>query len=542
MTLKGRQGRRRGWAVMIGEVARRGFVDARILALSRALRAVVVAVFLGFVVLYASAMLPTVYTARSTLMAPLTAGVLPTYEGNLVTPPTLDLSVYRAAALSDPVLRDAMGTLGLKGEDRSRLAAFRGTIGVRTEVDRISGLLYIVASSADPATSAARANAVSEALLRWDVSLAHGNLVAATTSLGNKVASLDQKIAALRDRASLSQDARDQLSGLVLLRAQQAVRLDSLLASSNSAFGLMRIVQPASAPLSPSFPRPVLNAAAAFVLSLLVGLVVVLLMDAGERRPRRPEDIYEATGLRLLGEVGYGTASDDAVRVEGSGRLRAELENLTRDKDARVFLITTPESHHVGARVALSLAADLAWHGHRTLLVDADLRQPVIGPALGLHTRRGHTLSAALAAGEPALQSAPMKSDVDGASFDVLPSFSRGFFLTTVAEARLAQALERWSQEYDVVLVNAPPVEPFPDVLTLAPLATGVLLACDFLKTSIEQLKRSVRSLEEAGGRMLGVAAAPDRRVFTASYAPARVPRTGARPAVAHGHGRGRAE
>lgn len=249
------------------------------------------------------------------------------------------------------------------------VADFGKLVTVRVESAQQSSPLRLTVRDADPDLGARAANALGAALLKWDEARAKQNLQVVIDRLQSQVVSFDDEIASL-----VAQNAGDaltgQIDGLRSLRADRSMQLNAVRALSASAVGLLEVLEPAMPALSPSRPQPARNAALAFVLGIFLVYGLVLLRDS----------------------------LDTCFRGAEEGK-------------------TT---------VALGLAETFARNDYHTLLIDADLRKPQASDRLGLTPARmavdgSATLRAYLE--DPKRGEEPMTVQVDGASFDVVPTF-----------------------------------------------------------------------------------------------------------------------
>jgi non-specific protein-tyrosine kinase len=328
-----------------------------------------------------------VYRARSTVLAAQTNPELRQFGVSLATAPSLDASAYRAAVLSRPVIEDVMRQLDLPEIDQRALETFRKGIAVRLEDTQTSSLIHIEVDNSSAAAAADRANALAGALVLWDQNRANEHLRRIITTLEQQIAALDQQIAGLRVSAEATQD---QIDGNASLRAQQQEQLYYARALSNSAIGLLDVLEPASPPLDPIAPRPVRNGILAFIVGLLFTYGTLSLRDALTTHLQNSSDIVALTNLPILAEFPKLPAGTRRLPHEASNYLRTNLLFSTVDMHPKVLLVTSPQSSEGKSSVALSLAESFARGDYKTLLVDADLRKPVLAREYGL-SEKDHT-------------------------------------------------------------------------------------------------------------------------------------------------------
>jgi capsular exopolysaccharide synthesis family protein len=282
----------------------------------------------------------------------------------------------------------------------------------------------------------------------------------------------------------------------------------------------VRVVQPASPPvLSSSMPLPLMLA-----LGLLAGLVAGVggavarhALDTSIKSPDQLRGIAEAPNL---GTITFDpqvpkrplTVHEDpqAPRAEAFRQLRTNLQFIDVDRPHRVIVVTSAMPSEGKTTTLANLAIALATAGHRVLVVDADLRRPKLTDLLGLDRSVGLTnvLSGRVAPGQVIQHWA---GGVDVLASGPLPPNPSELLGST----QMASTLQHLGAQYDIVLVDTPPLLPVADAAAVAPATDGVLLVCRF-KTTREQLGSAVHALEAVSAALLGT-------VF--SMVPARGPR-----------------
>jgi protein-tyrosine kinase len=166
----------------------------------------------------------------------------------------------------------------------------------------------------------------------------------------------------------------------------------------------------------------------------------------------------------------------------------------------RVLAISSACAREGRSFVAANLAVVFSQLGQRTLLIDADFRAPRQQAIFNIADRYG--LSSVLS-GRSDLSAASPVSGLTGLS--VLPAgpippnplelLSRGGF---------AALLNRAETEYDVILLDTPPVNDYADAQAIAYRASDVLLVSRKDQTRLNDTERAVRDLSDASARIVG--------------------------------------
>lgn len=257
-----------------------------------------------------------------------------------------------------------------------------------------------------------------------------------------------------------------------------------------------RVVSPAAVPVRPSWPRKTLVVATAGGVGLLLALTLVFVLERLDRGLRRPEDAERRLGRPAVGQMPLlrkGVA--DAVATEEMRQIRTALGLLPGARPPQVVAVTSSVPGEGKTTLCLWLARTAAAGGKRVALVDADLRRPRLGELAG--ATAGSDLAAVLA-GEAPLADALRPGPAEGLS--VLPGRAlggaAGDILGGPAMRRLIDALR---EDFDLVVVDTPPVLPVADARVLAPLADAVLFAVRWEKTPDLVAREGLERLAAAG-------------------------------------------
>jgi capsular exopolysaccharide synthesis family protein len=190
------------------------------------------------------------------------------------------------------------------------------------------------------------------------------------------------------------------------------------------------------------------------------------------------------------------SAAAEAYRTLRTGILHALVET-----SLKVIVVTSPGSAEGKSTVCANLGVVLAQAGRGTLIVDCDLRRPVMHKIFGLSSSRG--VVDALTR-EHSLQESYQEPLPDLA----LKVLTAGALPPNPAELlsdrRLSEFFASVREEFDHVLVDSPPIGLVSDPIILATQGDGVLLTLDARKTSKGDLQRAMYSLRTVGANVLG--------------------------------------
>lgn len=275
----------------------------------------------------------------------------------------------------------------------------------------------------------------------------------------------------------------------------------------------LSVVESADVPVSPSSPRVALNLVLGLVVGAALGVAFALLRSLLDSRIRSRDDVERVTDAPVLGAFAdHKDAEEEPIislddqfdpRAENYRQLRTHLKFTNVDGGTQSVVVTSPIPGEGKTTTACNLGIMLAESGSRVLVIDADLRRPRVAKTLGLEGAVG--LSTVLS-GQIGLEDAMQTWGPDG-ELDVLTSGeippNPSELLGSDAMRRLMHQLEG---RYDVVLLDAPPLQPVTDPTVLAAMASGVMLV-----TRVdgyvhrEQLQGGLDSLESVDARLLGL-------------------------------------
>jgi capsular exopolysaccharide synthesis family protein len=273
--------------------------------------------------------------------------------------------------------------------------------------------------------------------------------------------------------------------------------------------------------------------AAAAAAGVMLGLLTVYVLELTDRTFRSGEDIRAVLGLpcfalipevrrRMLGGLSvdaYAAQKPHSPLAEQVRALRAGL--WLGPARPRVIAITAGRPAEGKTVVALALARAAAMAGERVLAIDCDIRQHSFAHRMHVDAEpgladvlRGHLTLEQVVRTEAA-------SDLHYISAGSTDADLLGLLLAEPA----AELLQRLRQDYDLVVLDAPPVAPMADARVVAAIADATLLCVRWHSTPRGIAQHALEMLEDAQAKVAGVALTRvDPRVHVRSgYADAEV-------------------
>lgn len=273
----------------------------------------------------------------------------------------------------------------------------------------------------------------------------------------------------------------------------------------------LSVITPASAPLSPSSPNTQLNVLIGLIAGAVIGLGVLTIRVSLDNKVRGEEVLRTVTDAPLLGGITFdATASKKPLltqvphqspRAETFRQIRTNLQFSQVNRDSKTFLVTSALPGEGKSTTATNIAIALAQDGQRVVLVDADLRRPMVAEYLGLVGSAGLT-TALLGTSEIDDLLQPWGSDeLNVLTAGQLPP-NPSELLGSQAMAELIDHLER---RFDAVVIDAPPLIPVTDASVLAQRVGGVVLVVGTGKVRTHDLEKSLSSLKLVDADVVGV-------------------------------------
>ncbi|MBK5205297.1 MAG: polysaccharide biosynthesis tyrosine autokinase [Polaromonas sp.] len=286
--------------------------------------------------------------------------------------------------------------------------------------------------------------------------------------------------------------------------------------------GNVRIVDVAAVPERPVKPQRLQVLAIAGVLGLLAGLALAFLRNSLRPGIKDADDIEQHLGLHVFATVPHSRDQESLTTdmkdhkpgmhllanlrpedpgVESLRSLRTALQFAMLDAPNNLVLITGPTPNIGKSFTTANFAAVLGAGGKRVLLIDADMRKGHIHQSFGL--ARGHGLSE-LIAGSQALAQVVHKNvsaQVDLITTGTLPP-NPAELLMSPATVQLLQTL---AAQYDIVLIDTPPVLAVSDTQVIAPQAGTVFLVARAEVSTLGELQESAKRLGQSGVAVRGV-------------------------------------
>ena len=276
------------------------------------------------------------------------------------------------------------------------------------------------------------------------------------------------------------------------------------------------VVDKAQVPVLPFKPNLKNNVSIGLAIGLIVGLMVAWLLEYLDDTIRFADDVERETGAAVLGVIPKFTAADagkpgrvalvphedpTSAFAEAYRSVRTALQFSTASGAPRRLVVTSSSKNEGKSTTALALAINFAQMGKPVLIIDADLRNPVLHKLLKIDNSRG--LSNYLSGNMGALQAVHNTP---------VPNL---FVMTTgplppnpvelLSGMKMLSLLSQCEEHFAHVIVDGPPVLGIADAIVLCNQVDNSVFVIESAKTRKGHAKAALKRLYQAGVHPLGV-------------------------------------
>jgi capsular exopolysaccharide synthesis family protein len=307
-----------------------------------------------------------------------------------------------------------------------------------------------------------------------------------------------------------------------------------------------RLVAEATAPSTPSFPNPRLILILAGLGGIALGVGLAVLIEnylGGFTSDAQVEAILKVAVAATIPRVKeskraggeFGTVADALVTAplsvysETIRRVRVGVDQATRagllePSTGRVIMVSSAAPGEGKTTTALSLARAYSLSGLATLIIDCDLRKPSIHKQLGMEASEG-LLEYLVGSTETTDLASIMVIDA-GSKAQVVLGSRRSDIATDqlIASRTFSHLVSAARKNFDVIVLDTPPVGPVVDGLYLASMADAIVFVVKWSSTPQQEVRTAVAALQSAKRPETAIIAVlnqqeADPRAYRAKYA-----------------------
>jgi polysaccharide biosynthesis transport protein len=341
----------------------------------------------------------------------------------------------------------------------------------------------------------------------------------------------------------LQRDAKVNADLLTLLKTKH----QEALIKESEGIEEVTIIRPAPEPGLPAGAEKLGTVFVGALLGLLIGLVVAFVQETLDTSIGTIEDVESYLQVPVLGIVPHIDARETVQRLierrpaladmepealqshallithfdpkspvaEAYRTLRTRIQFMRAEQQGKVLVVTSPTLQEGKTTTIVNLAITMAQNGQRTLLVGANLRRPSLHRFFGIEREPG--LSDVLVGNarwrdcirtvaDILMGRFEMEDIMASPGLDNLHIIESGPIPANPSELlstpTMNQFLREVREEYDVVLIDTPPVLPVTDSAIVAGQADGVILVYQAGKVGRLVLKRAKAHLESARAKV----------------------------------------
>jgi non-specific protein-tyrosine kinase len=289
-------------------------------------------------------------------------------------------------------------------------------------------------------------------------------------------------------------------------------RYQSLL--NDGSVNVLRVLEEAPLPTRPISSGLVSRILLAAALGLVLGLGSAFLLDHLDDTFKSAEDLSKHTQVTAVGAIPFIEDSNPTERLvslvypkspiaEAYRSMRTNIGFLGIDLPLRSLVITSANPGEGKSTTVANLGVVIAQSGKSVVLVDSDLRRPMLHRIFELPNRQG--LTDVLLDEDPAPNGHLCDTAVENlhilTSGPLPPNPSE-----VLGSAKMGQLVRYLAKSFDLVLLDAPPALPVTDAAVLASQADGVVVVAGAGQTRRQDALKALERLRQVGGQVLGVA------------------------------------
>ena len=249
---------------------------------------------------------------------------------------------------------------------------------------------------------------------------------------------------------------------------------------------------------------------AGIVFGSCLGLILAFGSDLRDRRFRSAAELDQAIGFPNLARVGRVNSIGQGVRGLIATELSPDAEAFrlgrtmllldVKSGDLKTIGFTSPMQGDGKSTMTSNFAVSFSMVDLKVLVIDADLRRPSIHRYFSVDRREG---LCELLEGSAELEDVIVPTSVDNVS--VITAGSTPKLPAELLQAsKLDEILETVQDQYDVILVDLPPVLAVSDPVVVMPRLDGSVLVVRVSRARRDEVVNTMRRIKESGGKMVG--------------------------------------
>lgn len=324
----------------------------------------------------------------------------------------------------------------------------------------------------------------------------------------------------------LAMDVANALARVIIEKAQDIIEVKNI-----------KVIDVAEMPAAPIKPNKVQNLTIAAILGILIGSGAVFLIEYTDYTVKDSKDVEKYLELITIGEIpmfagekrkgkrnksvkkkkgrtGKENSSGNilspnlitvidpkAPASEAYRSLRTNIGYSGVDRQVKLIMVTSPGPAEGKSTTAANIAISMAQAGKKVLLMDGDLRKPRVHKYFSLANDVGLT--------DIIVNDFPLKfviKTVNGIqNLEVILSGTLPPNPTEILESKkMADFITRVREEYEMIILDTPPVGQLTDGAIMASISDGVILVVASGESNIDMARRARAALERVNAKIIG--------------------------------------
>lgn len=297
----------------------------------------------------------------------------------------------------------------------------------------------------------------------------------------------------------------------------------------------VQIIDKAILPKTPAKPNKQMNVAIAGFLGIMMGLGIIFLLEYFNNTIKTPEDVQKHLNLPIIGII---PAFDNADGKDGKKKtifgvrkkgqilknddnslityvspkspfseayriVRTNIQFSGIDKPLKVLVVTSAGPMEGKTTTAANLAVAFAQSGSKTILIDTDFRKPKVHKLFNVPNSDGIVNAVAM-------------HDIEGYKKHIINTQIKDLDIMTaghippnpsevLSSTTMKQMITRIKEDYDIVIMDTPPVSPITDAAILAASADATIFVAGSELLEIEMALRAKDHLDRVKANIIGV-------------------------------------
>ncbi len=282
--------------------------------------------------------------------------------------------------------------------------------------------------------------------------------------------------------------------------------------NSKQSANYLAVIETAQAKAKPIEPNTQLNMIVTTVIGLALGMTLVFVLEHLDDTLKLTDDLGQLAGLTPLGTIGkmkgndYSTAliaskTEFSRKSEDYRMIRSNIQFMSMNGASNSILITSAIRGEGKSVAAANLGVVMAQAGHKTIVVDTDLRRPVQHEIFHLPNEKGLT-------DYLRMPQADITDFLMGTKVPELQVLTSGTLPPSPSELlgsqRMEQVMANLTKIADIVIYDSPPAVLVADAAILSKRTDGVVLIIEVGKTRRDLIRQAVFNLQQADAKIFG--------------------------------------